>query len=158
MNSVHQLLHGTKSHIFIARVRSTMGVCPSICLSTGGGSVQLAGRGQSSQWGGWVSPASRGGVSPADRGGGSVQLMGGSVQPVWGGPVQLMGGSGSVQLAGRVQSSQQGGCQSAGCGGLGTHYTASSMPLTFTQEAFLVSCKFNIFFSIVLWNVPRNEY
>ena len=57
-------------------------VCPSICLSTGGG-------GQSSQ-GGWVSPAggvgqssrgvgqsSRGGVSPAGRG--SVQPGGGRV-------------------------------------------------------------------------------
>ena len=66
-------------------------VCPSICLSTGGG-----------------------GVSPAGRGGGSVQPGGGRhpvqpggwVQPTGGGSVQLAGG-GSVQRGGSAKIGQQ---------------------------------------------------
>ena len=87
-----------------ARVRSTREgnvltrVCPSIhpqiCLSTGGGQVQLAGGGQVQLPGEGSGPA-RGGVRSSCRGVGQVQPAGG------------VGGSG--QAAGGVRSSQRGG-------------------------------------------------
>ena len=58
-------------------------VCPSICLSTGGGSVQPGGG--SVQPGGGSVQLAGGGVSPA--GGGQSSQQGGSVQPGGGGQV-----------------------------------------------------------------------
>ena len=123
-----------ETHLITARVRSTREgnvltrVCPSICLSTGGGSgpagrgggqVQPAG-GQVSPAGGGSGPASRGGGSgPASRGvGGSGPAGAGGSGPASraGGQVQLVGGSGPAGRGGQVQPGG-GQVQLAGGGG-----------------------------------------
>ena len=112
-------------------------VCPSICLSTGGGQVQLAG------WLGGSGPAGGGGGVRSSQGG-QVQLAGG-VRSSWGGQVQLVGGVSGPSRRG-VRSGWQGGCQ-VQPGGRGQPrydnrrsycYAAGSTPLAFTQEDFLV--------------------
>ena len=119
-------------------------VCPSICLSTGGGGVRSSRGGQPPGGGQAPGGSATGGVSHPR--GGQVQLPGGGQPPggsTTGGGQPPGGGSGPAAGGG---VSHWGG-QPAGGGqprqdNIGsTCYMAGGMSLAFTQEDFLVTAR-----------------